>query len=244
MKKSYLIFGSTSGLGLDFTKKILIKKKDYIYCCGRKFEHLDSFVKKNKLENFYKKINIDFVKRDQFFKLNIINKIDFIVNYAGLVKNNLIKFYDNKLFYQLIMINLFSPINYINFLYKKNKINNNAAIVLLSSILGNKKVRIGSLGYAVGKSGLDAAIKVMALEMAEKNIRVNAISPGMVSTNFIEQIKEISLNDIKKDMKNYPLGNIYAKISEVNNLVNFLLSKKSSFITGQNIIIDGGLCLK
>ena len=142
------------------------------------------------------------------------------------------------------MINLFSPINYINFLYKKNKINNNAAIVLLSSILGNKKVRIGSLGYAVGKSGIDAAVKVMALEMAERNIRVNAISPGMVSTNFIEQIKEISLNDIKKDMKNYPLGNRYAKISEVNSLVNFLLSKKSSFITGQNIIIDGGLCLK
>jgi 3-oxoacyl-[acyl-carrier protein] reductase len=240
--KVYLVTGATSGIGLDLTKKILLNK-NYVICCGRSFEELDNFVKKKKLNSFYQKIKTDFSQLDNLKFFNKIKKVNFIVNAAGFVEHNLIKFFKIKTFLKLINVNLIFPISLVSELYKKDKIADNGKIVFISSLLNGKKTRIGALGYGVAKSGIDASVRSFALEMAKKNICVNAVAPGMVNTDMIKNIKMLSKHLIAIDKKKYPLEQRYVKISEVSNLVMYLLSKKSDFITGQTIVLDGGFSL-
>lgn len=240
--KVYLITGATSGIGLDLTKKILMKK-NYVICCGRSFKELDNFVKKKKINKFYQKIKVDFSKIDNLKIFNKIKKVDFVINAAGFVEHNLIKFFNIDIFIKLMNVNLIFPVSLIAELYKKNKIADNGKIVLLSSLLNYKKTTIGSLGYGVSKSAIVSATQSLALEFAEKNIRVNSVAPGMVNTKMVNNVKIFSKDMINADKKKYPLEQRYAKISEVSNLVMYLLSKNSDFITGQTIVLDGGFSL-
>ena len=239
--KVYLITGATSGIGLDLTKKILMKK-NYVICCGRSFKELDNFVKKKKINKFYQKIKVDFSKIDNLKIFNKIKKVDFVINAAGFAEHNLIKFFNIDIFLKLMNVNCIFPISLIAELYKKNKIADNGKIVLVSSLLNYKKTTIGSLGYGVAKSGIAAATQSLALEFAQKNIRVNSVAPGMVNTKMLNSLKISAF--LKADKKRYPLEQRYAKISEVSNLVMYLLSKNSDFITGQTIVLDGGFSLK
>jgi NAD(P)-dependent dehydrogenase (short-subunit alcohol dehydrogenase family) len=83
----------------------------------------------------------------------------------------------------------------------------------------------------------------MALYLAGKSIRINCVSPGMVQTELITSASYISEENKRVDMTKYPLGGRYAEPIEVANLILFLLGDESSFITGQNLVIDGGYTL-
>jgi NAD(P)-dependent dehydrogenase (short-subunit alcohol dehydrogenase family) len=81
------------------------------------------------------------------------------------------------------------------------------------------------------------------LELAHKNIRVNAVAPGMVNTELVRNASYLSEENKKEDMARYPLGNRYAEPDEVASVISFLIGKDSSFITGQTIVVDGGFTL-
>ena len=241
--KTILIIGATSGIGFELTK-IFLKKNYRVTCLGRNFIKLDEFVKKNNMQKFYQKKKIDL---REYFKTKTIKKFsnyENIVCCVGSVNDNLIRFYSPSKFQEMIEINLIKPINFICELFKNNKIKQDGRIVIISSLLGSKMVRPGSIGYASAKAGIIAASKVMALEMSKNNIRVNTVSPGMIENRFVKKLKNISDNDIKNDKQLYPLEKRYVKQNEVCELIIYLLSKKSSFITGEDIIIDGGFSLK
>ena len=127
---------------------------------------------------------------------------------------------------------------FVALLVKKNKLNKRAAIVTLSSISGYKMAFNFHFAYYISKAGLIGMTKSLANELSSKLIRVNAVAPGMVNTPLADGIK----NDdyfLKLDKEKYPLGKIYARPSEISDVINFLLFSKSSFITGQTIVIDG-----
>ncbi len=104
---------------------------------------------------------------------------------------------------------------------------------------------MGSLGqpakaaYCMSKGGLVAASKALALELANKKIRVNCISPGMVTTEMsskiLDSVSEESANEIKRM---HPLG--IGDVKDIVNGIEFLLSEKSKWITGIDLLIDGG----
>ena len=95
--------------------------------------------------------------------------------------------------------------------------------------------------YSSSKGALDAFTKCISVEFP-KNVRINNVSPGFTKTSYFEKFKQ------NKKLYNWTLNNTpvnrWGKTDEISNLIIFLLSEKSSFITGQNIFIDGGWTAK
>ena len=237
--KNILITGATSGIGLIFLSKNISKNLNF-FLIGRNF----SLIKNLKINN-KNKINLikfDFMNNLSKFNFNKIPKLDYIVLSAGIAKNNLIKDFDEKIFDEVVNVNLIQTAKFIALLVKKNKINKKASIVTVSSISGYKMAFNFHYAYSISKAGLIGMTKSLANELSSKLVRVNSIAPGMVGTPLANKI---SIDDYftKIDKEKYCLGKRYAKPSEISDTINFLLFSKSSFITGQTIIIDGGFTL-
>jgi NAD(P)-dependent dehydrogenase (short-subunit alcohol dehydrogenase family) len=127
-------------------------------------------------------------------------------------------------------------------LIKKKLLNKKASLVFISSISSKLGIS-GTAMYASSKAALSAFSKVLASELASQGIRSNSICPGIVKTPMSEKANEVtSEEDIEKGASAYPLG--YGEPADVAGLVMYLLSDVSKWMTGSDIIIDGGLTLK
>ena len=102
-----------------------------------------------------------------------------------------------------------------------------------SASIGNR----GQSNYAAAKAGVEAFTKSLAKEVGKRDITINAVAPGFITTDMTEQNKGVNAEYL---MKEIPLGR-FGEAEEVANLVNFLCSSKASYITGQTIHINGGL---
>ncbi len=239
--KNVLVTGATSGIGLNFIKKNL--NKDYkFFLIGRNFVKLKKHIKNKKFKSKIKIINFDFRKKIKLFNFKKIPKLDYIVLSAGILKYNLIKEFDEKIFDEVININLIQTSKLISYLVKKNKINNYASIVVISSISGYKMAFNFNYAYSISKAGLKAMVETLACELGNKSIRVNSIAPGMVETPLNNRLNKDDYFT-KIDKSKYLLGKRFANVREISDVINFLLSNNSSFITGQTIIVDGGFTL-
>lgn len=241
MTKNILITGATSGIGLNFLKKNINKRWNF-YLIGRNFINIDKILINKGEKSKIIKIEFDFKKDIKKLNLKKIPKLDYLILAAGISKNNLIKNFDEKIFDEVIKINLLQTSKLLGLLIKKNKINNHASIVVLSSISGYEMAFNNHYAYSISKAGLIAMTKSIALELSSKMIRVNAVAPGMVDTPLIDKLN-LDSYFVNLDKKKYLLGNRYARTTEITNLINYLISSKSSFITGQTVIIDGGFTL-
>ncbi|HDH01267.1 MAG TPA: SDR family oxidoreductase, partial [Nitrospirae bacterium] len=118
-------------------------------------------------------------------------------------------------------------------IFMKQKSGNVINITSVSGVMGMAR----QTNYAASKSGIIGFSKSLAKEVAAYNIRVNAVAPGFIETDILKDLKE----DYKEQMlKKIPLGRL-GKPVEVAKVVKFLASNDSKYITGQTIIIDGGL---
>ena len=119
---------------------------------------------------------------------------------------------------------------------KKTHKNSELRLLLTSSIFGVVSKEKRSV-YSATKSGLNGFTKSISLDLAKYNIQVNSISPGFVATDLTKNI--LGVKGMKKIKKDIPLKRFATK-EEISNLAIFLSSNYSNYITGQNIIIDGG----
>ena len=139
-------------------------------------------------------------------------------------------------------MNSFAPFFVIRELIRSKKINNGASIVLVSSISGTRIGAKGLISYSTSKSALIGMSKSMALELAKQRIRVNTVLPGMIKGTLLNNTHSFSEEQLKEDKKKYPLGD-YGTCEDVANGIAFLLSDLSKYITGAELVIDGGLTL-
>jgi NAD(P)-dependent dehydrogenase (short-subunit alcohol dehydrogenase family) len=167
-------------------------------------------------------------------------ELDGIVCNAG-VNRRMLTQYVKELDMELILnTNLKAPIQLMKQLLKAKKINAGASVILVSSIAAYHS-SIGDGVYSASKGGLSSFSKVLALELASKKIRVNTIQPGMVRTGLTEK-SPLSDEDLAKDEARYPLGR-YGKPEDIAYSAIYLLSDASQWITGTDLVIDGGISL-
>ena len=158
-----------------------------------------------------------------------------LVNNAGITNDNLLMRMSDEQWNTVIETNLTSLYRVTKSVVKDMMKARAGRIINIGSIVG--MMDAGQSNYSATKSGLLGFTKSLAREVSSRNINVNAISPGFIDTDMTRALSE---EQIQALTKNIPLGRI-ASPNEVSSVVAFLLSDDSSYITGENINVNGGL---
>lgn len=243
MEKKYaLITGSTSGIGRA-TSLLFLKKGFFCFLTGRNLKELEFF--KEKFKDRALIFPCDLFKEKE--RRNLVNfvfsrtdSLNSLVNCAGIIKNDSIEDSDLKSFKKMMEINLYAPFHLIKLLLPLLK-NSKGSIVNVSSVTG-KRPFPKLLSYCTSKAALDHMTRCLSLELAPFSIRVNGINPGVVVTNLHKRggmDEETYKSFLEKSKTTHPLGRV-GNPEEVAELIYFLCSDKSKWITGETISIDGG----
>ena len=169
--------------------------------------------------------------------VNSLPKLDGVVHCAGLGQRVLAKLATEHDVDSVMNINFRGPVLLQTELLQQKKINKNASIVFMASI-ASWSPSIGNSFYSASKGAIISYANCLSLELAHRGIRVNCISPAMVWTDLI--LKDgISEEKLKEDESKYPLKR-YGKPEDIANLVIYMLSDASSWMTGSNVAITGG----
>jgi 3-oxoacyl-(acyl-carrier-protein) reductase len=162
-------------------------------------------------------------------------KLDILVNNAGITRDSLFLKMSEGQWDQVIAVNLKGIFNCTQFAAKMMAENNSGKIVSLSSVAGQMG-NVGQTNYAATKAGVMGITKSLAKELARYNVNVNAIAPGIVQTPMTDVIPEKVMEGM---LKQIPLRRI-GQPDDIANLVRFLVSEDSAYITGQIIACNGG----
>lgn len=174
--------------------------------------------------------------------VSTLPKLDGVASNAGIVLSLLAKFSEPKDMERIFKINTFSHINLVQQLINQKKLNKGASIVFTSSMSGVYCGLAGGSLYGATKSAILGYTKALAIELAPRGIRVNTIHPGMIETPLTSGTA-LSKELLEEDAKNYPLGR-YGKPEEIAYSIVYLLSDATVWMTGSQLLIDGGYSVK
>ena len=169
-------------------------------------------------------------------------EIQGLINNAGYTKILPVQFINAEDLKGILDVNTIAPMLLLQKLLKKKKLRKGASVVFTSSMAGLGSSTVGNSMYTASKGAISAFIRCVALELAPKNIRVNAVCPAMVDTGILDS-GTVSKEQLEEDIKNYPLGR-YGRPNDIAWAMIYLLSDASGWITGDNLVIDGGVTLK
>ena len=238
--KNVIVTGASGGIGNSIVEK-LYELNANILATGTKVEKL------NELKNKFNNINIlqfDISKHDKIESFidqstEILGgKLDCIVNNAGITMDNLVIRMNMNEWNKVIDINLTSTFLMSKYSIKKMLKNKSGKIINITSVVGHTG-NIGQANYTASKAGIVAMSKSLAIEYAKKNINVNCISPGFISTAMTDKIDQKFKESIISKIPSNRLGNS----SDVANAVVFLASPMSDYINGETIHVNGGMYL-
>ena len=151
------------------------------------------------------------------------------------------QFINRKKLNDIFSINFFSPVILTKEILKRKLLVNKSSIVFISSISGTLCTSVGSSMYSATKGAINGMVKGMAIDLAPKQIRVNTVQPGMIKTAFFDE-GTLTNEQLLVDEKKYPLKR-YGLPEEVAYAIIYLLSDASVWVTGSNLLIDGGFTL-
>ena len=239
-----LITGGTRGIGKAIAIKLSKSGYDIAINYRKENDELNKF--KNEIEENGVKCALikgdvsKFEECEVFVKETVekLGSIDVLINNAGITKDMLLMRMKKDDFCSVIDTNLVGTFNVtknvIGYMMKARHGN----IVNISSVVGISG-NSGQTNYSASKAGIIGFTKSLAKEVASRNIRVNSVAPGFIETDMTNVLKD----DIKDEIsKNIPLKRM-GKAEDVANVVNFLVSDESSYITGQVINVDGGMLM-
>lgn len=244
MDKCALITGAIRGIGKQIA--ITLAKQGYNIALNYRKENEELENTKKEIEKIG--VQILAVKGDvanfedckNFVKQVIerFGQIDVLVNNAGITKDMLLMRMKKEDFEQVIDTNLVGTFNVTKNVVPYMMKARSGRIINISSVVGISG-NAGQTNYSASKAGIIGFTKSLAKEIASRNILVNAVAPGFIETNMTDVLKD----DVKQEIaKNIPLKRM-GTAQDVANVVKFLASDDSSYITGQVINVDGGMLM-
>ena len=233
--KTALVTGASRGIGKAIAEKL---KADNYKVLGTATSdsgvdtlnsngiegHLLDLNSKDSIENFWSKLESN-------------NKtISVLVNNAGITRDNIILRMSDEEWSDIMNVHLYGTFQLSKRALKmmlKNKWGRIINISSASASIGNR----GQSNYAAAKAGVEAYTKSLAKEVGKRDITINAVAPGFISTDMTENNKGVNADYLAKEI---PLGR-FGEPGEVASLIDFICSDGASYITGQTIHINGGL---
>ncbi len=238
-----LITGGARGIGREIALTFAKEGSDIVICDVNQ-ETLEATKVQveglgRRTETFLVDVTIGEQVEDMVNKiLDKFQKIDILVNNAGITRDSLIVRMKEEDFDKVIAVNLKGTFNCTKAVSKVMMKQRHGKIVSIASIIGIMG-NAGQANYAASKAGIIGLTKSVAKELASRNINVNAIAPGFIETDMTAKLAD----DIKSQMLALIPLNRFGKASDVANMALFLVSKAASYITGQVILVDGGMVM-
>lgn len=241
--KTILVTGASSGIG----RSIAIQCSQYgasVIITGRNLERLQDTLDVINAEGTQKHFlcTADLNSDEQIVKLaSEVPILDGLVLCSGINDKAPIKHVDRDKIEKMYNANVYGPMLLVKELVRQKKISKEASIVFISSI-SSVYATVSNALYASSKGAINSLVKVLALELSSKKIRVNSIMPGMVRTGMIGAYG-LSDEEMNAVIKSYPLGRI-GETEDIANAAIYFLSNASSWVTGANLVVDGGVTLR
>ncbi len=240
--KVALITGGSRGIGKSIVEKFVSNGCNVAFTYN-KSESDAKLIESNLSEKDLKikgyKSNAAKYKEAEILANSVINefgKIDILVNNAGITKDNLLMRMSEDDFNEVLSVNLNSVFNMTKAVQREFLKNKNGSIINISSIVGIKG-NAGQSNYSASKAGIIGFTKSIALELGSRNIRSNVVAPGFIET---EMTKNLSDDTLESWYGIIPLKR-GGKPSDIGNVCVFLGSDMSSYMTGQVLVVDGGM---
>ncbi len=242
--KTVLVTGASSGIGRQSAIDCS-KMGAKVIAIGRNQERLDAVMRELEGENAcysYDLQNVESIKQLIAEVVAQHGKLDGFIHAAGIEVTNPVKLTTLENYESLFKVNCLSAFEMVKNFCGTKTFNKGGSIVLIGSISG-VIARKGLSAYAASKGALISAARVMAMEMAPREIRVNTVSPGTILTPMMQMaLDAMSEEDKKKRIEGFPLG--LGNTTDISYACIYLISDASRWVTGQNLIVDGGFTVQ
>jgi len=240
MNEFDVVIGGSGEIGLGIIAKLISEGRNVVYTYN---SNSDVVRETDKMYSRIISVKSDVQSSSDIENLaNLIEakriKISSVIYAAGKTNDKLFISMSEEDFADVMDVNLYGCFRVCKALINNLAVNQ-GCIVLISSVSGMTG-KIGQVNYSCSKAGMIAMCRNLALEYAAMGIRVNCIAPGLIKTRMLDKVPERQLNAIKK---NIPLKRLGLP-SDVANAVFFLVSGSGGYITGQTLVVDGGLLMR
>jgi 3-oxoacyl-[acyl-carrier protein] reductase len=241
-RRTIAITGTTRGLGLHMAKQFLAKGDRIIAVCRTRPELLETWAQESGCNENLITVQADMANLDQVKE--VVRQMeekascDVLINNAAIAHRSLLPMQSQKQILETITINLVAPMllcrNMARYMIRRRA----GRIINISSMAADRVYR-GLTVYGASKAGIEHFTRGLASELAQFNIHVNAIAPGIMETDMISSLSKEQLDS---EMRRTPIGRM-VKVEEITAAVDYLLSDEAAVITGQILTIDGGINL-
>ena len=233
--KTVLVTGATRGIGNAIAKEF--KKNNFSVIGTATSESGVATLHEQNIKGYVLDLNSKDSINSFWEKLeNDDQKISVLINNAGITRDNIVLRMSDEEWSDIMNVHLYGTFQLSKRVLKmmlKEKYGRIINISSASASIGNR----GQSNYAAAKAGVEAFTKSLAKEVGKRDITINAVAPGFISTDMTEQNDGVNSEYLIKEI---PMGR-FGEPEEVADLVGFLCSEQASYITGQTIHINGGL---
>tara|TARA_B100000886_G_scaffold295854_1_gene222838 strand:- start:296 stop:1030 length:735 start_codon:yes stop_codon:yes gene_type:complete len=238
--KKIFITGASGGIGSAICEKFI--KKNYVLVLTSSSDEKIKILKKNYgNKHYYYKVDLSNSENLEKCLFNISKDhkdISVIVNNAGITQDSLLLRMNSDQWSNVIQTNLNSNYQIIKSLLPNMLSKKYGKIIGITSIVASTG-NPGQANYVASKSGMIGLYKSIALEVAKRNINVNVVSPGFISTTMTDNL---NTEQTASYLSRIPMSK-FGKPEDIANIVFFLASEESSYITGQNFHVNGGMLM-
>lgn len=241
-EKVVVVTGANGDIGIAIARKFL-EQQSNVYA----FYHTDNSLLLSLKEKYKDKLHIiqcDITNPSQLESkaeqiLSEAGRADTLINNAGINRDNLFSTMSNNDFDIVIKTNLYGTFYCCQTFLRLLRKAEHPSIVNISSISGLTS-SFGQTNYSAAKAAILGFSRTLAAELAQKNIRVNIVAPGLIDSRMVKRVPRHITRQVISAIALKRMGTV----DEVANVVTFLASETSSYIVGQTIVVDGGLIMR